>query len=144
MRADLQTIVREASNGAHLYCCGPHRMIKAFQEATQGVPSERVHLEYFSAPEVAATSGDFSVVLARSGTRVDVPPGKTILEALLDAGIDVQYGCTQGVCGICEVSVLDGVPEHRDAILTDEAKKSNKSMILCCSGSKTPELILDL
>ena len=91
-------------------------------------------------PPMAVTT----IVMARSGQRVPVAPGQTMLAALLDAGAGVSFSCSEGVCGTCETAVLAGVPDHRDAFLTDEEKAANKTVMVCCSGSRTPELVLDL
>jgi len=83
-------------------------------------------------------------VLSRSGKTVFVPEGKTILDALLDAGEDAPYSCMEGVCGSCETKVISGTPDHRDMILTESERKAGKTMMICCSGSKSSELVLDL
>ena len=72
-------------------------------------------------------------MLARSGITLAVPPGKPILDVLLDEGIDVPFSCMEGVCGSCKVGVLEGVPDHRDLVLTDEERASNKAIMVCCS-----------
>ena len=141
---DIAAVVAAAPPGAHLYCCGPAPMLSAFEAATSGMPRERVHVEYFTANDAPAVEGGFKVVLARSGRELVVPGGKTILDTLLAAGLDVPHSCTQGVCGTCETRVLEGVPDHRDIILTDEERASNKTLMICCSGSKTETLVLDL
>jgi len=84
------------------------------------------------------------VVLAKSGKEFAVPPGKTILDTLLDAGLDIPYSCTEGICGTCETRVLEGRPDHRDLILTEEERAAGKVMMICCSGSKSDKLVLDL
>jgi tetrachlorobenzoquinone reductase len=141
---DIAALVRAAPAGAHLYCCGPLPMLAAFEAATAGLPRELVHVEYFTAKEPPAMSGGFKVVLARSGRELVVAPGKTILDTLLDAGIDVPYSCTEGICGTCETRVLEGVPDHRDLILTEEEHAAGQSMMICCSGAKSEKLVLDL
>ena len=60
------------------------------------------------------------VVLQRSGLTFMVPPDKSILQVLIEEGIDPMYDCQRGECGICQVAVLEGVPDHRDHILSDE------------------------
>ncbi len=70
--------------------------------------------------------------------------GETMLDALLNAGVDVGFACSEGICGTCETKVLEGVPDHRDHFLTDDEKAANRSVMVCCSGSKTPSLVLDL
>lgn len=141
---DLKAIIGAMAPTTHLYCCGPLPMLGAFEEACKGRPEGTVHVEYFSAREEAATAGGFTVVLSRSGKTVFVPAGKTILDALLDAGEDAPYSCMEGVCGSCETKVISGTPDHRDMILTESERKAGKTMMICCSGSKSAELVLDL
>lgn len=141
---DIAAVVRAAPADAHLYCCGPLPMLNAFEAATAALPRERVHVEYFTAKEPPAVGGGFKVVLAKSGKEFNVPPGKTILDTLLDAGLDIPYSCMEGVCGTCETKVLEGTPDHRDLILTEDEHAAGKSMMICCSGSKSETLVLDL
>jgi len=141
---DIAAVVKAAPANAHFYCCGPVPMLEAFEQATRDLPRERVHVEYFTAKAPPAVEGGFTVVLARKGLTIAVAPGKTILETLRDHGVDVPYSCTEGVCGTCETRVLEGVPDHRDLILTEAERASNKTMLICCSGSKSEKLVLDL
>jgi vanillate O-demethylase ferredoxin subunit len=143
-RLDIAAVVRNAPPGAHFYCCGPTAMLDDFIAACAQIPPQRVHLERFSATQEAATGGGYEVVLARSGVTLPVEPGRTLLDTLLDAGIDVQYSCSQGICGTCCTPVLEGTPDHRDDYLTAEEKAANRSMMVCCSGSLTPRLVLDV
>lgn len=141
---DVAAAVAAAPADAHLYCCGPAPMLAAYERATAARPAGRVHLERFAAPAPREATDAFEIVLARTGRTLAVPPGKSILDVLLDHAIDAPYGCMQGVCGMCEVPVLGGTPDHRDHILADAAKASNTSVIVCCSRSRTPTLTLDL
>jgi tetrachlorobenzoquinone reductase len=94
--------------------------------------------------EGSNSNGGFDVWLQRSGRTVTVPPGETILEILLDAGVNVSFSCSDGICGTCETKVIDGIPDHRDSFLSDEEKADNSKIIICCSRSKSPVLTLDL
>jgi vanillate O-demethylase ferredoxin subunit len=141
---DLPAIVKDVPKDAHLYCCGPVPMLEAFEAATADRPGDHVHVEYFKAKEKPAVAGGFEVKLARSDRTVAVPAGRSILDALLDAGIAASYACTEGVCGTCETRVIEGVPDHRDLFLSKEEQAANKTMMICCSGSKSPTLVLDL
>jgi len=141
---DMSAMVGSYDAGTHFYCCGPVSMLEAFEAATAHLPREQIHVEYFTAAEPPATTGGFKVVLTKTGREIDVVPGKTILDALNDAGIITPYSCAEGVCGTCETFVLEGIPDHRDRILTDAEKAANTKMMICCSGSKTERLVLDL
>lgn len=141
---DLPAIVKHAPAHAHLYCCGPAPMLAAFEAAAADRPADHVHVEYFQAREAPVTEGGFDVRLARSNRTIAVETGKTILDALLEAGIAVNYACAEGVCGTCETRVLEGIPDHRDRFLSKEEQAANKSVMICCSGARSRTLVLDL
>jgi len=141
---DLAAIVAKAPAQAHLYCCGPLPMLDAFERAAAGRPADHVHVEYFQAKEAPALDGGFEVRLAKSKRTIAIEPGKTILDAVLDAGISANFSCSEGVCGTCETRVIEGIPDHRDLFLSPEEKAANKTIMICCSGSKSPTLVLDL
>jgi tetrachlorobenzoquinone reductase len=141
---DIDAIVAAAPRDTHLYCCGPTPMLKAFEAATASWPREQTHVEYFTPKEEPAKTGGFVVELARSGKEFVIPEGKSILQVLLDAGVDVDYSCELGICGACEQRVISGMPEHRDSILTEEEQASNTKVMICCAGCKSERLVLDL
>ena len=141
---DLGAILKNVPSDAHLYCCGPVPMLEAFEAATANWPSTHVHVEYFKAKEKPAAEGGFEVQLARSNRTISVQAGKTILDALLDAGITANYACAEGVCGTCETRVIEGIPDHRDLFLSKEEQAENKTIMICCSGSKSSTLVLDI
>jgi ferredoxin-NADP reductase len=141
---NVAAIVEKLPKSAHLYCCGPAPMLAAFEAATQHWPQAQVHVEYFTPKFAAAQEGGFVVELARSKRELTVPPGKSILQCVREAGIQVPHSCEEGVCGACETRVISGTPDHRDTILTESERKESATMMICCSGSKTPRLVLDI
>lgn len=143
-RLDLTTIVASAPAHAELYCCGPSGMLDAFAAATDARDPAHVHVEYFSATEPSAAEGGFRVTLARTGRTIAVPPGSTILDALVAAGLEPPCSCLEGVCGTCETRIIEGVADHRDRVLSPQERAANKTMMLCCSGSKSELLVLDM
>jgi ferredoxin-NADP reductase len=142
---DVAAAVASAKLDAHLYCCGPVPMLEAFKTASSWRPPETVHLEYFAAPSVEAPSGAaFTVTVANSGQTFEIPEGRTILEVLIEKGVYAASSCRAGVCGACEVGVLAGEPDHKDYVLSDAERASNKKMMICVSGSKSDNLLLEL
>ena len=79
-----------------------------------------------------------------SGITVTVPPDKSLLTALNDAGIPVPCSCQQGICGTCEVHVLGGEVDHRDSILSQTERATNETMMTCVSRARSPRLVLDI
>jgi vanillate O-demethylase ferredoxin subunit len=41
-------------------------------------------------------------------------------------------------------AVLDGVPDHRDQVLSDDEKREGRKITICCSRSLSGMLVLDL
>jgi vanillate O-demethylase ferredoxin subunit len=141
---DVARIVGATREGVHLYCCGPTPMLEAFTSAAASWAAQQVHLEYFTSAFAPAVEKGFIVELARSKRQIAVVPGQTILEALRANGIKVVSSCEQGICGSCETKVLAGEPDHRDLLLSDEEKAAGEVMMICCSGSRSAVLVLDL
>ena len=148
-RLDIDAVLADPKPGAHLYVCGPGRLIEAVLKAAkaQGWPDARVHREFFAPLVSAADQADpeaFEVKLASSGQTFAVPADKSIVQVLADQGVEVPVSCEQGVCGTCLTRVLEGEPDHRDSFLTQDEQALNDQMTLCCSRARSALLVLDL
>lgn len=143
---DLGTLLAQQPADVHAYCCGPNAMLSVFEAACEKAGVANVHIERFSAgaPVVDAQQSGYTVELAKSGRRLAVPAGAKLLDVLLEAGVDVDFSCREGLCGACETRVLGGCPDHRDSVLTQSDKASNSVMMICVSGAKGGTLTLDL
>ena len=148
-RASFQKVLTEQlanqSLGTHLYVCGPTDFMDAVLDQARelGWSSARLHSEAFGAAEL--DDGEpFTVNLVRSGLKLDVPAGVSLLETLEKAGKTIPNMCRKGICGECVLPVLRGTPQHRDLYLTEQEKAENTTMMCCVSRSEDPELELDL
>ena len=56
-----------------------------------------------------AADGTFEVQLQKSGQILQVTKDQSILKVLQDAGHDVPFSCSEGICGTCSL-VIDGKP----------------------------------
>lgn len=86
----------------------------------------------------------FKVKIASTGAVFEVPEDKTVVQVLLENGIEIAMSCEQGVCGTCLTKVLEGTPDHRDFYMTDAEHAKNDQFTPCCSRSKSALLVLDL
>ena len=127
-----------------VYCCGPSPLLDAVQQHCAGWPAGTLHTERFTPQPGTAPGEAFEVELAQSGLILAVPPDRSILQTVQDAGLPVLFSCTEGTCGTCETAVLDGIPEHRDSVLSDEERVAADTMMICVSRSATAKLVLDL
>ncbi|MFD9890041.1 PDR/VanB family oxidoreductase [Amycolatopsis sp. NPDC059027] len=141
---ELSELFADAPDGTSVYCCGPEALLADAERCHAVRSSVDLHLERFSPRESNGPGTSFDVELARSGITLTVPTGRSILEALEDAGVLVPSSCQEGVCGTCETAVLEGVPEHRDSVLTEEERAANDTMMICVSRACGRRLLLDL
>lgn len=144
---DVVAALREHEPGTHLYCCGPKGLMAAVQAASAHWPAGTVHFEFFSAPLAAPAAArdagldTFQVRLASSGATYTVPPEKSIVQVLRDNDVEVETSCEAGICGTCRTRYLEGAPEHRDLVLSDE--EHEEFVLICCARSRTELLVLD-
>ncbi len=86
----------------------------------------------------------FEVHLAQRNLTLTVQPDQSILKVLQDAGVDVPFSCSEGICGTCLTKVKEGEPDHWDMYLTPEEQERGDCIMVCISRSKSPRLVLDL
>ncbi len=133
----------ERPGGRHLYCCGPAGLMSAVRDMTGHWPASSVHFEAFADATASRTTDEaFFVQLARSGARLEVPPGVSILEAMRAAGHDCPSSCESGSCGTCRTELLDGEVDHRDFVLAGEERTTH--IMICVSRAATgSDLVID-
>jgi ferredoxin-NADP reductase len=138
-------VLSSLSPHAQIYICGPRGYMQYIKEAAEqaGFPPSQLRQEHFGA-EIDIIGDPFTVIAAHSGHRIKVAANESILAAVRRAGIHVETGCQNGVCGSCLTRVLQGRPDHRDMVLTAAEKAENTRIAVCCSRSQSAELVLDL
>jgi ferredoxin-NADP reductase len=133
--------------GLLIYCCGPEPLLAAVEAHTAEWPEGILQVERFKAKTREAPEDGgraVEVVCHRSGTTISVPQDVSLLDALEGAGVSVASSCRDGICGSCETKVLEGIPDHRDSLLSAAEQAACKSMMVCVSRAKSDRLVLDL
>jgi ferredoxin-NADP reductase len=143
---DLDGLLGTPQPGTRVYCCGPEPLLAAVEQRCAAWPAGSLHVERFAPKPQGepARQDTFEVVLAQSELTLDVPPERSILDVVEEAGVGVLSSCAEGTCGTCETAVLEGLPDHRDSVLSDEERTANDCMMICVSRSCTARLVLDL
>ena len=141
------------------FICGPESMIEATEAALLevGVPQARIRTERFTTsgaqatkvqadvdagPKPASGGPALTVVLDGKAHEVAVREGQFLLDAALDAGLDLPYSCKGGVCCTCRCKVLQGeVRMARNYTL--QADEVAKGFVLSCQArALTPSVML--
>jgi ferredoxin-NADP reductase len=143
---NLDRLLGRPRAGTAVYCCGPEPLLAAVEQRCRAWPPGSLHVERFAARPgtVTGVSTPVEVVLARSRRTLAVPPGKSILSAVEEAGVPVLSSCREGTCGTCETPVLEGDPDHHDSLLSEEERAAGDTMMICVSRARSRRLVLDL
>ncbi len=146
-RLDVDALLARPDDDTRIYACGPQRLLDALESATRHWPDDALHVEHFTTTRRAldpSVEHEFDVALADSDLTMRVPADRTVLETLRAANIDVPSDCEEGLCGTCEVPVLDGDVDHRDVVLTRSERAEGGRMMACCSRARGGRLTLGL
>ena len=133
--------------GGHLYMCGSRQLMSDVTHTARSWPTDAVHrLHFFADSTEPSNPRAFNVSLARRQKTLRVNEKQSILDALRDADMPIDYACEEGLCGACRVGVLYGQVEHIDSVLTEDEKSSQSTMMVCKSRAAIGEsrLILDI
>ena len=132
------------------YVCGPGDMNTVVRSALLAidVPEERIHTESYrptTPPDdaVAGVAAQVTVRLNRATLTVTVDPGRTILDAVRDAGARPPYSCESGVCGACRARLRDGSAHMRATMALSSAEIARGVILTCQALPTTPRLTVD-
>jgi ferredoxin-NADP reductase len=128
-----------------VYCCGPEPLLAAVEARCSAWAAGRLHVERFAArtDQPARINLPFEVECRRSGFCVSIGADETMLDGLIAAGIDADSDCEEGICGTCEMTVLEGVPDHRDDCLSEEERSSGEIILPCVSRALGARIVVD-
>jgi vanillate O-demethylase ferredoxin subunit len=145
-RIDLVAEFARLSAEGEAYVCGPAPMLQLAKRAwaQAGRPMDRLRFETFGASGAWPTQS-FRMKIPRLGRDLFVPAGKTMLEALEDAGVAMIFDCRKGECGLCALPILavDGVVDHRDVFFSEEEKAAGEKLCTCVSRVYGASVTLD-
>jgi ferredoxin-NADP reductase len=137
---DVNALVAQATEGTELYMCGPIRLMDAVRRRWTERELSFPNLRY----ETFGNSGwydpeEFVVRVPGLNLEVKVGQGRSMLEALEDAGADMMFDCRKGECGLCEVRILqlEGSVDHRDVFYSARQKSAAEKMTCCVSRAVT-------
>lgn len=143
---ELDQLLAEPQPGTLIYCCGPEPLIAAVEAKSAHWPHKTLQVERFAPRPLSDVppNTSFEIELVDSDEVLVVPPDKSILEVVDEAGIFVLSNCEEGTCGTCRTTVLEGVPDHRDSVLDEDERAANDTMMICVSRALSSRLVLDL
>lgn len=140
----------------YVHICGPVPMTEAAKQmlVALGVPRERIKTEAFGpalgkveriTSEVVTSAngrmqGDAAsiplptVTFSTSDKSAPLPPDTVILDVAEEIGVDIDYSCRIGICGVCRIKLTSG---HVTMAVEEglEPGDKEKGMILACQAT---------
>ncbi len=143
---DLKSAFAALPPDGEVYICGPHGLLEAARTVWEesGRPMSRLRFEVFG-DSGRFIEQPFEVEVAGTGRRVSVRADESMLDALMEAGVDMIYDCRRGECGLCAVGVVEATAtiDHRDVFFSAEERHAAAKMCACVSRVCGGTVVID-
>ena len=138
-----------------MFICGPSPFMALVSVGAieAGWSADRVHVEAFRslttdpfAPRpVRASTGAVSastaeVELDGETHLVDWPQDSSLVDAMLDAGLDAPYSCLEGACATCVCTLVEGSVDAGPTEVLDEIERSQGAILGCQARPSSAEV----
>lgn len=138
----LPTLPQYDAEQTEYYLCGPGGLIDVVQNTLKGlnVPEEKIHREYFliekaeaSVPTAVISTQTVKVIAEGQEHEIVVEPKNTILDAALEAGLDLPFSCQSGICCTCMGKLKSG-KVHMEINEALSKKEIEQGYVLVCQS----------
>jgi ring-1,2-phenylacetyl-CoA epoxidase subunit PaaE len=141
---------------AHYYMCGPVGMMGEVEKslAMFDVPGAHINKELFASNASEETikaeedgslkTQEVTLIFEGKSHLITVAPSVTILEAALEADIDIPYSCQAGMCTACMGMCTSGkvIMDEEDGLTDNEIKKGY--ILTCVAHPMSEGVIINL
>lgn len=119
-----------------IFLCGPTEMMEQVSQGLvkAGVRKNRIRVEAFAPPpRDLSKGGAFQITFQKSGVQAMSEPGESLLETAERVGVEFDYSCRAGTCGLCEAKLVSG---EVDLLIDDALDEEDieKGIILTCQS----------
>jgi len=157
--AELLRSVIPADSIDEAFLCGPEGMIESTQRAllAAGVAAERIHTERFfavgqpspvppakprGATSAVSPAHRLEIVLDGKTHHLAIGDDDKVLDAALEAGLDLPYSCRGGVCCTCRARVLEGKVQMEKNFTLEQWEIDKGFVLTCQSRPLTAKLVV--
>jgi ring-1,2-phenylacetyl-CoA epoxidase subunit PaaE len=158
IKSILSTLI-SAKSMDEVFICGPEAMIEVAEKTLIdcGVPAQQIYSERFTTSttqtlqvqadveavkKTASTGKQIALTLILDGKEhmLNIRSDEQLLDAALNAGLDLPFSCKAGVCSTCRCKVLEG-HVTMDKNFTLESDEISQGFALSCQARATTEFL---
>ena len=138
------------------FICGPGPMMENVKSALEEVKVNKanIHIEYFSAvidavskaEEKTENNIDSEVTVIMYGVETNFKlktNGSSILDAALEAGVDVPFSCKGAVCCTCRAKVVEGSALMKANFALTDSEVADGFILTCQAHPTSSKVIVD-
>lgn len=140
------------------FLCGPGDLIKLVESVLQsvGINEQYIHKEYFVLPTKEKSGAEATAATAQTGSAqevkiivdkqehtIQVQANETVLDAALDANIDVPFSCMSAACATCRCKLEAGTVEMEDAEILSKKEREQNYILSCQAHPTSPGVVLN-
>ena len=141
------------------FVCGPQEMMLAVSAALrdQGLDRDRIRFELFASESEPRAGGVAAAVAAEDGEHCEATiildghartltlqrRDQTLLDAALQAGIELPYACKGGVCSTCRARLLEGEVDMDANFALEDYEIAQGYILSCQSYPVTDAIVVD-
>ena len=151
---DLLNDIPSLLQGDEYFICGPEDMTKALQAnlKQRNIDESKIHFELFGTSQVykkraIAVNAEkkYLMHLQLDGiiSEIRLDENEFLLDAALEAGIDLPYACKAGVCCTCRAKLTQGEAEMEVNYALDHDEVNQGFILTCQAVAKTKEIFVN-
>lgn len=139
------------------FICGPGPMMENVKQGLEKLKADpaKVHIEYFTAvaEAVAAAEGKATgevitsnITVIQYGIETSFKlnsNGANVLDAALDAGVDVPFSCKGAVCCTCRAKIIEGKARMDANFALTDSEVEEGFVLTCQAHPLTEKLVVD-
>lgn len=132
------------------FLCGPSPLIESTREflVKKGIMTDQIRSEYFVKDKKGSSANEFigktrlNIILDNEQHDIVLENDSTILEAVINAGLDPPYSCKVGACSSCKAKLQKGLVKMDDDEILTEGEKEEGYILTCQAYANSDHLVI--
>lgn len=154
----LEPVMKDTAMPVSYWMCGPEGMMRIVEGylINHGIPREAIFREYFvqstidreltesAKKDESNVTRTVTIIYDGEEYKIDVEPGRYILETALDKGIDLPFSCQSGICTTCRGKALSGEVDNTGQEGLTQAEVDDGYVLTCIGRPLSDDVVIEI